>query len=76
MYSFFFYQVHALLVNIFGGIMRCDVIAEGIIAATKELSLKIPVVVRLQVQQPMCFVLPIIIIIIDYKIMLKYVFVF
>lgn len=43
-------QVHALLVNIFGGIMRCDVIAEGIIAATKELSLKIPVVVRLQVQ--------------------------
>lgn len=30
--------------------MRCDVIAEGIIAATKELSLKIPVVVRLQVQ--------------------------
>ncbi|XP_046614958.1 succinate--CoA ligase [ADP-forming] subunit beta, mitochondrial-like [Neodiprion virginianus] len=41
-------SVHALLVNIFGGIMRCDVIAEGIIAATKELSLKIPVVVRLQ----------------------------
>ncbi|KYM81757.1 Succinyl-CoA ligase [ADP-forming] subunit beta, mitochondrial [Atta colombica] len=41
-------RVHALLVNIFGGIMRCDVIAEGIIAATKELSLKIPVVVRLQ----------------------------
>lgn len=45
-----FVQVHALLVNIFGGIMRCDVIAEGIIAATKELSLKIPVVVRLQVK--------------------------
>ncbi|XP_046742467.1 succinate--CoA ligase [ADP-forming] subunit beta, mitochondrial [Diprion similis] len=41
-------SVHALLVNIFGGIMRCDVIAEGIIAATKELSLNIPVVVRLQ----------------------------
>ncbi|XP_034939913.1 succinate--CoA ligase [ADP-forming] subunit beta, mitochondrial-like [Chelonus insularis] len=41
-------RVHALLVNIFGGIMRCDVIAEGIIAATKELDLKIPVVVRLQ----------------------------
>ncbi|KAG7200532.1 hypothetical protein KM043_001095 [Ampulex compressa] len=41
-------RVDALLVNIFGGIMRCDVIAEGIIAATKELSLKIPVVVRLQ----------------------------
>ncbi|XP_011505101.1 PREDICTED: succinyl-CoA ligase [ADP-forming] subunit beta, mitochondrial isoform X2 [Ceratosolen solmsi marchali] len=41
-------KVYALLVNIFGGIMRCDVIAEGIIAATKELDLKIPVVVRLQ----------------------------
>ncbi|XP_033232277.1 succinate--CoA ligase [ADP-forming] subunit beta, mitochondrial-like [Belonocnema kinseyi] len=41
-------MVDALLVNIFGGIMRCDVIAEGIIAATKELDLKIPVVVRLQ----------------------------
>lgn len=42
-------KVDALLVNIFGGIMRCDVIAEGIIAATKQLALKIPVVVRLQV---------------------------
>lgn len=41
-------RVDALLVNIFGGIMRCDVIAEGIIAATKELDLRIPVVVRLQ----------------------------
>ena len=45
----YYIQVDALLVNIFGGIMRCDVIAEGIIAATKELDLKIPVVVRLQV---------------------------
>jgi succinyl-CoA synthetase beta subunit len=35
-------------VNIFGGIMRCDVIAQGIIHATKELQLKIPIVVRLQ----------------------------
>lgn len=34
-------KVHAILVNIFGGIMRCDVIAEGIIAATKELSIKV-----------------------------------
>ena len=37
------------MVNIFGGIMRCDVIAQGIIAAAEELSLKIPIVVRLQV---------------------------
>lgn len=41
-------KVHAILVNIFGGIMRCDVIAEGIIAATKELNLKMPIVCRLQ----------------------------
>jgi succinyl-CoA synthetase beta subunit len=40
--------VHAILVNIFGGIMRCDVIARGIIDAAKNLNLKIPVVVRLQ----------------------------
>jgi len=41
-------KVNAILVNIFGGIMRCDVIAEGIIAAAKELSLATPIVVRLQ----------------------------
>jgi succinyl-CoA synthetase beta subunit len=41
-------QVKAVLVNIFGGIMRCDVIAEGIIAAAKEVSLTLPLVVRLQ----------------------------
>merc|ERR1712226_1173265 len=41
-------KVNALLVNIFGGIMRCDVIAEGIIAAAKELKLATPIVVRLQ----------------------------
>merc|ERR1711874_501063 len=41
-------KVHAILVNIFGGIMRCDVIAEGIIAAAEELSLSTPIVVRLQ----------------------------
>ncbi|MCL2625249.1 MAG: ADP-forming succinate--CoA ligase subunit beta [Cystobacterineae bacterium] len=40
--------VKAVLVNIFGGIMRCDVIAEGIIAAAKEIGLKLPLVVRLQ----------------------------
>ncbi|CAG9825542.1 unnamed protein product [Phaedon cochleariae] len=41
-------KVHAILVNIFGGIMRCDVIAEGIISAAKELQLKMPIVCRLQ----------------------------
>src|SRR3989338_7459247 len=41
-------KVKGILVNIFGGIMKCDVIAEGIIAATKELHVKVPVVVRLQ----------------------------
>ncbi len=40
------------MVNIFGGIMRCDVIAEGIIAAAKELNLTTPIVVRLQVRGP------------------------
>lgn len=41
-------HVKAVFVNIFGGIMRCDVIAEGIVAATKELGLSVPVVVRLE----------------------------
>lgn len=41
-------KVHTILVNIFGGIMRCDVIAEGIIAATKELNIKVPIICRLQ----------------------------
>jgi succinyl-CoA synthetase beta subunit len=41
-------KVQAILVNIFGGIVRCDLIAEGIIAAVKEVGLKIPVIVRLQ----------------------------
>ena len=41
-------KVKAILVNIFGGIVRCDTIAEGIIAAVKEVGLKLPVVVRLQ----------------------------
>merc|ERR1739838_1284087 len=41
-------KVNALMVNIFGGIMGCDVIAEGIIAAARELNLMTPIVVRLQ----------------------------
>lgn len=41
-------SVKAILVNIFGGIVRCDLIAEGIIAAVKDVGLSIPVVVRLQ----------------------------
>lgn len=41
-------KVKAILVNIFGGIVRCDTIAEGIIAAVKEVGLTLPVVVRLQ----------------------------
>ncbi|KAK2514275.1 Sucla2 [Columba guinea] len=41
-------SVLAILVNIFGGIMRCDVIAQGIVVAVKDLDLKIPIVVRLQ----------------------------
>lgn len=40
--------MQAILVNIFGGIMRCDVIAQGIIAAAEELHLKVPIMVRLQ----------------------------
>ena len=40
--------VKAVLVNIFGGIMKCDVIAEGIVAAAKEVQLKVPLVVRLE----------------------------
>ena len=40
-------NVEALLVNIFGGIMRCDVIAEGVVAAAREVSLSVPLCVRL-----------------------------
>ncbi|MFN3590861.1 MAG: ADP-forming succinate--CoA ligase subunit beta [Thermaurantiacus sp.] len=40
--------VEGILVNIFGGIMRCDIIADGIIAAAKEVDLKVPLVVRLE----------------------------
>ena len=41
-------NVEGILVNIFGGIMRCDVIAEGVVAAAKEVSLSVPLVVRLE----------------------------
>jgi succinyl-CoA synthetase beta subunit len=41
-------RVKGIFVNIFGGIMKCDVIAEGVIAATRELELKVPLVVRLE----------------------------
>ena len=37
-----------IFVNIFGGIMKCDIIAEGVIAAAKEVGLKVPLVVRLE----------------------------
>jgi succinyl-CoA synthetase beta subunit len=42
------HRVKGILVNIFGGIMKCDVIAEGVIAAVKEVGLKVPLVVRLE----------------------------
>jgi succinyl-CoA synthetase beta subunit len=41
-------NVNGILVNIFGGIMRCDVIAEGVVAAVKEVGLTVPLVVRLE----------------------------
>ena len=41
-------KVKGILVNIFGGIMKCDVIAEGVVAAVKEVGLQVPLVVRLE----------------------------
>jgi len=41
-------KVEGIMVNIFGGIMRCDVIAEGIVAAVREVNLVVPLVVRLE----------------------------
>ncbi len=41
-------HVNGILVNIFGGIMRCDIIAEGVVAAARELGVKVPLVVRLE----------------------------
>jgi succinyl-CoA synthetase beta subunit len=40
--------VNAIMVNIFGGIMRCDVVAEGLVQAAKDVRLSIPLVVRLE----------------------------
>jgi len=42
------HNVKGILVNIFGGIMRCDVIAEGVVAAAREVNLHVPLVVRLE----------------------------
>jgi succinyl-CoA synthetase beta subunit len=41
-------NVKGILVNIFGGIMRCDIIAEGVVAAVRDVGLKVPLVVRLE----------------------------
>src|SRR5262249_13351591 len=41
-------KVQGILVNIFGGIMKCDVIAEGVVAAVKEVGLRVPLVARLE----------------------------
>ncbi len=41
-------NVHAVLINIFGGIMRCDIVANGVVAAAKTLGVKVPIVVRLE----------------------------
>jgi len=41
-------KVKGILINIFGGIMRCDVIAEGVVAAVTEVGLRVPLVVRLE----------------------------
>jgi succinyl-CoA synthetase beta subunit len=41
-------RVQGILVNIFGGIMRCDVIAEGVVEAVREVGLRVPLVVRLE----------------------------
>ena len=43
-----FRKVNAVFVNIFGGIVRCDEIARGIIAAAQEINITVPIVVRLQ----------------------------
>ena len=42
------HHVKAILVNIFGGIMRCDTIAEGVVAAAREVKLGVPLVVRMR----------------------------
>ena len=41
-------EVGAVLINIFGGILRCDILAEGVIAAVRDLGVKVPVVIRMK----------------------------
>ena len=41
-------NVHAVLINIFGGILRCDILAQGVIAAVQELSVRVPIVIRME----------------------------
>jgi succinyl-CoA synthetase beta subunit len=41
-------EVRAVFINIFGGILRCDVLATGVVAAARELGLKLPVIVRME----------------------------
>ena len=43
-----FAKVKSILINIFGGIVRCDVVAEGIVSAMKDIGIQVPVVVRLK----------------------------
>jgi succinyl-CoA synthetase beta subunit len=40
--------VQAVLINIFGGILRCDVLAQGVIAAVKELGVRMPIIIRME----------------------------
>ena len=42
------YKVKSILINIFGGIVRCDVVAEGIVSAIQDIGIQVPVVVRLK----------------------------
>ena len=48
--AYVYVQVKTILVNIFGGIMRCDVIAAGMLSAAKQIGMKKPIVIRLQVK--------------------------
>ena len=41
-------EVRAVLINIFGGILRCDILAQGVIAAVKELGVPVPIVIRME----------------------------
>jgi succinyl-CoA synthetase beta subunit len=41
-------NVKAVLINIFGGILRCDILAEGVIAAVKDLGVRVPIVIRME----------------------------